>query len=166
MTLYTILIWALPAVIVLATVEALVLTFVARLTHSGRAYNWRSWAASVTDALARDYLVGAFVTVSLAAPLIGWAWTHRLTTVPLGSLASVAVLFVGQEFCYYWYHRAAHRVRWFWATHAVHHSPNQLNLSAAYRFGWTGKLSGTLAFFMLAPLLGMPPRIVLMLLSL
>ena len=57
-------------------------------------------------------------------------------------------------------------MRWFWCTHAVHHSPNQLNLSAAYRFGWTGKLTGTLAFFMLAPLLGMPPRIVLMLLSL
>jgi hypothetical protein len=74
--------------------------------------------------------------------------------------------FIGQEFCYYWYHRAAHRVRWFWCTHAVHHTPNQLNLSAAYRFGWTGKLTGSSLFFMLAPLLGMPPRIVLMLLSL
>ena len=41
-----------------------------------------------------------------------------------------------------------------------------MNLSAAYRFGWTGRLTGTLAFFMLAPLLGMPPRIILMLLSL
>ena len=74
--------------------------------------------------------------------------------------------FIGQEFCYYWYHRAAHRVRWFWCTHAIHHSPNQLNLSAAYRFGWTGRLTGSLLFFMLAPLLGMPPRIILMLLSL
>lgn len=57
-------------------------------------------------------------------------------------------------------------MRWFWCTHAIHHSPNDLNLSAAYRFGWTGRLTGTLAFFALAPLLGMPPRIVLMLLSL
>ena len=40
------------------------------------------------------------------------------------------------------------------------------SLSAAYRFGWTGRLTGSLAFFMLAPLLGMPPRIVLLLLSL
>ena len=45
MTLLTILTWSLPAVIVLATVEGLVLTFVAR-----RPYDWRSWAASLTDA--------------------------------------------------------------------------------------------------------------------
>lgn len=116
MTLFTILVWSLPAVIVLATVEGLVLTFVAR-----RAYDWRSYAASVTDAVVREYLVYALLPLSLATPLIELAWRHRLTTVPLGGFASFAVLFVGQEFSYYWYHRAAHRVRWFWATHAVHH---------------------------------------------
>ena len=166
MTLYTLLIWALPAVIVLATVEALVLTFVARLTHSGRAYNWRSWAASITDALARDYLVGAFVTVSLAAPLIGLAWAHRLATVPLGGLASVAVLFVGQEFCYYWSHRAAHRMRWFWATHAVHHSPNEFNLGIAYRFGVTGRIAGNSLFYVPLVWLGFSPQAVFTTLSL
>jgi sterol desaturase/sphingolipid hydroxylase (fatty acid hydroxylase superfamily) len=85
----------------------------------------------------------------------------RWTTGAAGSPASSV-----QEFCYYWYHRAAHRVRWFWCTHAIHHSPNQLNLSAAYRFGWTGKLTGTLLFFMLAPLLGMPPKVILLMLTL
>jgi sterol desaturase/sphingolipid hydroxylase (fatty acid hydroxylase superfamily) len=155
MTLYTILAWALPAVIVLATLEALVLTFVAR-----RAYNWRSWAASVTDALTRDYLVGAFVTVSLAGPVIGFAWRHRLTTIPLDTVTTFAVLFVGQEFCYYWYHRAAHRVRWFWATHAVHHSPNEFNLGIAYRFGVTGKLAGNALFYVPLIWLGFAPQAV------
>jgi sterol desaturase/sphingolipid hydroxylase (fatty acid hydroxylase superfamily) len=48
-------------------------------------------------------------------------------------------------------------VRWFWATHAVHHSPNELTLAAALRLGWTGKLAGNALFF--APLvwLGFPP---------
>ena len=166
MTLYTILIWALPAVIVLATLEALVLTFVARRTNTSRAYNWRSWAASVTDALARDYLVGAFLTVSFVAPLIGLAWAHRLTTVPLGGVASVALLFVGQEFCYYWYHRAAHRVRWFWATHAVHHSPNEFNLGIAYRFGVTGRIAGNALFYVPLIWLGFAPQAVFATLSL
>jgi sterol desaturase/sphingolipid hydroxylase (fatty acid hydroxylase superfamily) len=161
MTLYTILIWALPAVIVLATLEALVLTFVAK-----RAYNWRSWAASVTDALARDYLVGVFLTVSFVAPLIGLAWAHRLTTVPLGGVASVALLFVGQEFCYYWYHRAAHRVRWFWATHAVHHSPNEFNLGIAYRFGVTSRIAGNALFYVPLIWLGFAPQAVFATLSL
>ena len=95
-----------------------------------------------------------------------WFYAHRLFTLPMDHWTGWAACFIGQEFCYYWYHRAAHRVRWFWCTHAIHHSPNQLNLSAAYRFGWTGRLTGTLAFFMLAPLLGMPPRVILLMLTL
>jgi sterol desaturase/sphingolipid hydroxylase (fatty acid hydroxylase superfamily) len=154
-TLFTILAWSLPAVIALATVEGLILTFVAK-----RAYDWRSWAASATDALVREYVVYAFVSASLAGPLIEMAWQHRLTTVPLNGFASFAVLFLGQEFCYYWFHRAAHRVRWFWATHAVHHSPNEFNLGIAYRFGWTGRLAGNAVFFVPMIWLGFPPKAV------
>jgi sterol desaturase/sphingolipid hydroxylase (fatty acid hydroxylase superfamily) len=154
-TLSTVLTWSLPVVIVLATLEGLILTFVAR-----RAYDWRSWAASATDALVREYLVYAFVTVSLVGPLIELAWQHRLATVPLNGFVSFAVLFLGQEFCYYWFHRAAHRVRWFWATHAVHHSPNEFNLGIAYRFGWTGKLAGNALFYVPMIWLGFPPKAV------
>ena len=161
MTLFTVLKWSLPAVIVFATVEALLLTFLAR-----RPYNWRSYAASVTDALVREYLVYAFLSVSLVGPLIGLAWQHRLATVPLGGIASFTVLFIGQEFCYYWYHRAAHRVRWFWASHAVHHSPNEFNLGVAYRFGWTGKLAGNSLFFVPMIWLGFMPEAVFATLSL
>jgi len=155
MTLFTVLAWSLPAVIGLATAEGLILTFVVR-----RAYDWRSYAASVTDALMREYVVYALLSVSLAGPVIELAWKHRLATVPLGGLASFAALFVGQEFCYYWYHRAAHRVRWFWATHAVHHSSNEFNLGVAYRFGWTGRLAGNALFFVPMIWLGFAPRAV------
>ena len=155
MTLFTVLAWSLPAVIGLATAEGLILTFVVR-----RAYDWRSYAASVTDALMREYVVYALLSVSLAGPAIELAWKHRLATVPVGGLASFAALFVGQEFCYYWYHRAAHRVRWFWATHAVHHSSNEFNLGVAYRFGWTGRLAGNALFFVPMIWLGFAPRAV------
>jgi sterol desaturase/sphingolipid hydroxylase (fatty acid hydroxylase superfamily) len=160
MTLFTVLQWSLPAVIALATAEALILRFVLR-----RPYNWRSWAASVTDATVRDYLVNAFLAISLAGPLIDLAWRHRLTTVPLNGLATFAVLFVGQELSYYWFHRAAHRVRWFWATHAVHHSPNEFNLGVSYRFGWTGKLAGNALFYVPMIWLGFAPQAVFATLS-
>jgi sterol desaturase/sphingolipid hydroxylase (fatty acid hydroxylase superfamily) len=52
-------------------------------------------------------------------------------------------------------------VRWFWATHAVHHSPNELTLAAALRLGWTGKLSGSAIFFVPLVWLGFPPFAVL-----
>ena len=51
----------------------------------------------------------------------------------------------------------SHTARWFWAAHSVHHSPNQLNLSAAYRLGWFGKFTGTTLFFTPLVLLGFTP---------
>jgi len=151
----------LPAVIVLAAAEALVLTF-----WNKRAYDWRASLASLADALGREFIVYRFLPFGLAVPVVGWAWTHRLATLPLDAIGAFVLLFLGQELCYYWFHRASHRVRWFWATHAIHHSSNELNLSAAYRFGWTGRLSGSGIFY--APLvwLGFPPVAVFGVLSL
>jgi sterol desaturase/sphingolipid hydroxylase (fatty acid hydroxylase superfamily) len=133
-----------------ATLEGLVQTFVRRQT-----YDWRAYGASLADAVGRRAVDA--LGLSIAAPVLAWAHAHRVDTISLSTPAAFALLFVGQEFCYYWYHRAAHRVRWFWATHAVHHSPNELTLAAALRLGWTGKLTGTALFF--APLvwLGFPP---------
>jgi sterol desaturase/sphingolipid hydroxylase (fatty acid hydroxylase superfamily) len=152
MTLVQILQFALPAVIVIATLEALVLAFAMR-----RSYNWRAYFASLADALGRQYIVVPFLTLSLATPAIGSAWEHRLFTVPLDTAAAVAVLVIAQDFSYYWFHRCSHRVRWFWATHAVHHSSNELNLGASYRFGWTGRLTGTGIFYVPMIWLGFAP---------
>jgi len=150
--LITILRFALPGAIAIATLEALFLAVVMR-----KNYNWRAYFASLADALGREYIVMTFLTLSLAAPLIGFAYRHRLFTIPLDTAAAVVVLVIGQDFCYYWFHRASHRVRWFWATHAIHHSSTELNLAASFRFGWTGRLTGAGAFY--APLiwLGFPP---------
>ena len=142
-------------------IEAMVLS----LRNGWRHYDWKATGVSLADFLVREYPLRFLLPLAFWTDAMGWFWQHRLWTLPMDHWSGWAACFIGQEFCYYWYHRSAHRVRWFWCTHAVHHSPNQLNLSAAYRFGWTGKLTGTLAFFMLAPLLGMPPRTVLTLLS-
>ncbi len=143
---------ALLTVLVAATVEGFVLW-----RRGG--YDWRAWGATLGDVVGRRAVEA--LGLSLAAPVVAWAHAHRVTTLPLDGATAFALLFVGQEFCYYGYHRAAHRVRWFWATHAVHHSSNELNLMAALRLGWTGRLAGTALFF--APLiwLGFPPAAVL-----
>lgn len=86
-----------------------------------------------------------------------FAWQHRLFTIDLNNWWSISLLFISIEFCYYWYHRAAHQIRWLWATHAVHHSVQYFNLSAAYRLGWTGWLSGNMFFFMPLTWLGFQP---------
>ena len=156
-----ILLYALPVVIAIATLEGLIRAFLLK-----QDYNWRSSFASFCDAVLRTYLIEKYLVLSVAAPVLYFAYRHRIGSAPVGPLAGFAAVFLGQEFCYYWFHRAAHRVRWFWATHAVHHSPNELNFSAAYRLGLTGKLSGSALFF--APLLwlGLPPAAVFGTLSL
>jgi sterol desaturase/sphingolipid hydroxylase (fatty acid hydroxylase superfamily) len=160
-TLMQILTYSLPAVIVVATIEAVVIAFVMR-----RHYDWKAYLASLADALTRQYVVGVFLPLTIAAPVFTWAWQNRIATVPLTGFGAVVVLFLGQELCYYWFHRVSHRVRWFWATHAVHHSPNELNFAAAYRFGITGRLTGTTVFFAPMIWLGFPPWAVFTTLSL
>lgn len=145
-------------VLVAATLEGLVQTFVRH-----QAYDWRAYAASVADAVGRRAIDA--LGLSLAAPAFAWAYEYRLTDIALTTPAAIAVLFFGQEFFYYWYHRAAHRVRWFWATHSVHHSPNQLTLASAVRLGWTGKLTGTAVFFTPLVWLGFAPMAVVAVLA-
>ncbi|MBX3604473.1 MAG: sterol desaturase family protein [Piscinibacter sp.] len=124
----------------------------------GGRYDWRAFAATLGDVAGRRAIDA--LGLSLATPVLLWVHEHRLATLAPDNLANLALLFVGQEFCYYWHHRASHRVRWFWASHAVHHSPNELTLAAALRLGWTGKLGGAAVIF--APLvwLGFHPVVV------
>jgi sterol desaturase/sphingolipid hydroxylase (fatty acid hydroxylase superfamily) len=148
-------------VIAIAAAEAVYLAFVRK-----EAYDWRASLASLADFLVREFVVRRVLPLALATPFIAWAWQHRLTTVRLDTVSAFVLLFLGQELCYYWFHRASHRVRWFWATHAVHHSPEQLNLAASYRFGLTGRLTGSSLFYVPLIWLGFPPAAVFLTLSL
>jgi sterol desaturase/sphingolipid hydroxylase (fatty acid hydroxylase superfamily) len=151
--------YVLPFVLVASAIEGLMLS-----GKKGGRYDWKATGVSMLDLAGRQLL--SFLPLSLAAPVFALAWEHRIATVPLAGAWAFVALFLGQEFCYYWYHRAAHRVRWFWASHVVHHSPNELNLSAAYRLGWTGRLTGTTLFYTPLVVLGFPPELVLFTLTL
>ncbi|MBP8310151.1 MAG: sterol desaturase family protein [Burkholderiaceae bacterium] len=145
--------------LLISLLEALVLQ-----SRGPGAFDWSEAWLSIGDMIGRRLL--ALLPLSIATPVFAWAWSHRLFTIELDGVAEFLLLFVGLEFFYYWYHRTAHRVRFFWATHSVHHSPNQLTLSTAFRLGWTGKLTGTGLFFTPLALLGFDPKVVLTALSL
>ncbi|MBC7993643.1 MAG: sterol desaturase family protein [Rhizobacter sp.] len=152
------------AAVLLAVMAAAVTEGVVLSLRGRERYDWRAFAATVGDVVGRRAVDA--LGISLLAPLLLWAYDNRITTLTLDHLSAFVLLFIGQEFCYYGYHRAAHRVRWFWATHCVHHSPNQLTLAAALRLGWTGKLSGSALFFLPLVWLGFSPAAVLATVSL
>jgi len=70
------------------------------------------------------------------------------------------VAFVLDDLAYYAFHRSAHRVRWFWASHVIHHSSRHYNLSTALRQSWTGFFSANFLFRLPLFLIGFPPAMV------
>ncbi|HEV7350133.1 sterol desaturase family protein [Telluribacter sp.] len=74
-------------------------------------------------------------------------------------------LFFADDFSYYWFHRTSHGVRYFWASHVVHHSSQYYNLGTALRQTWTGNLSGSFIFYLWMPLLGFNPVDILLMMS-
>ncbi len=106
----------------------------------------------------------SFVPLSLVGVIWFYAFDNRLFDLPTGAWWYIPLLFLGVEFFYYWFHRLSHEIRWLWATHSVHHSIEEMNFLAAYRFGWTGRISmGGLVYAPLC-LIGFPPtHIVIML---
>src|SRR6185312_14806385 len=108
--------WAMPVVAAAIATEIAWYLLVQR-----RVYPWREMAASV--AIRIMHIPLRFLTPLVVGPAAYFAWSHRLVTVPLDTAWGVALLVLGEEFVYYWAHRAGHEVRWVWASHVVHHTP-------------------------------------------
>lgn len=120
-----------------------------------RAYPWREMLSSVAIYVLRTpaKLLRPFVVL----PLAYLAWSHRLTSIPLDTVWGIAVLFLGVELAYYWMHRCSHEVRWLWASHVVHHTPEQIHLASAFRLGVTELFSGNWLFYFPLYVLGLNP---------
>ncbi|MFC5526148.1 sterol desaturase family protein [Rhodanobacter ginsengisoli] len=131
---------------------------VARLGYDGRGA-WASVAIGIgnilSGVLGALVLGGLFLAVSRLAP-VHW---------PIRDWRVWAVGFVAVEFAYYWFHRSSHTVRWIWATHAVHHTPEQMTLLSAVRLGWTNLFSFGWVFYLPLLLAGFDPRMVFALLA-
>jgi len=95
--------------------------------------------------------------LSAAFFLAVFALVQPLRLADLGwSFAVLALCFVLDDFLYYWWHRASHRVRWLWADHVNHHSSQHYNLSTALRQPWTGALTPGILFRLPLVILGFP----------
>lgn len=57
---------------------------------------------------------------------------NLLAEIPM-SFPLTMILFLIMDFAAYWYHRLAHGSRIFWASHVVHHSSNNFNLTVGIR---------------------------------
>tara|TARA_R110002020_G_scaffold135207_9_gene301963 strand:+ start:2621 stop:3547 length:927 start_codon:yes stop_codon:yes gene_type:complete len=148
-----ILAWAAPLFVICVALEWL---FVHRKKWAGR-YETRDAFASMTMGignLATDLLFGF---ISLGVLLLAW----RFRLFDLGhSLPIIILALIAQDFVYYWKHRIAHRVRWFWTAHVVHHSSEHYNLTTALRQPWNNHFTGHILLSVPLVLLGFHPLLI------
>ncbi|MCH8497035.1 MAG: sterol desaturase family protein [Marinobacter sp.] len=111
----------------------------------------------------KNFMLGAGYQITellfaglLAFPVYALAYHYRLLDLEL-SLATAVLTFIGVDFCFYWMHRASHRMRWFWAAHVVHHSSERFNFSTAMRQNATNIFNGNWLFYVPLALIGFNP---------
>lgn len=101
---------------------------------------------------ATDILTGLLI-----AQLYLWWFDWRLFDIEM-SVSAFLLLVVLQDFFYYWFHRASHRIRWMWAAHVVHHSSERMNFSTAFRQSLMYPLAGMWIFWLPLVIIGFDPK--------
>ncbi len=94
-----------------------------------------------------------------------WVYDHRIVSVPFNIWTALPLFFL-LEFCYYWFHRCSHRVRWFWCAHVVHHSGHHMSLSTAMRQSLLYSVTGYWVFFLPLMWIGLSPELTMALYAL
>ncbi|MBD8514229.1 sterol desaturase family protein [Photobacterium sp. CAU 1568] len=134
-----------------------------RLRQEGsQDYNWKELACNLT--LAGLHQSADLIATLLLMPFFLWLYQYRLFDIQM-SLATVALAFLLQDFCYYWFHRASHHINWLWASHIVHHSSQHMNFTTAFRQSLTYPVSGMWIFWLPLILIGYPPATVVLIVS-
>lgn len=119
-------------------------------------YSLKDSMASMT--LGASYvLLEVVVNALFVYAVLDWVYSYRVMTISMNAWTFL-LLFVLVDFLFYVYHYTAHKVRWFWATHVVHHASEHMNFTTAGRQSTLYAFSGLFLFFLPAALLGFAPE--------
>lgn len=148
-------------ILVLTRFVVMALEMVLIRTHLVRGhYTWKDTLASI-GMRAGNYATNVLLAGATAV-VFAFIYQFRLLDIPMNSVYAWAVIVVLDDFAYYWFHRASHECRFWWAAHVNHHSSQEYNLSTAIRQPWTGVLAGTWIPWFPLLLIGFPPEMVLL----
>jgi sterol desaturase/sphingolipid hydroxylase (fatty acid hydroxylase superfamily) len=156
--LSNLLIYSIPAFLALLVLE-LAWTRRHRAERGLLGYERRDTLASLTMGIG-NVIISAFTTLGAIAV---WELAHRHRVVDVTVAPPViagVLLFLGEDLCYYVFHRTHHHVRLLWVAHVHHHSSQYFNLSTALRQPWFTPLTGPWFWIPLA-LVGFTPPMIL-----
>lgn len=144
--------FAIPIFVITVIIEA-ILTVKVKLVN----YEYKDALTSIVMGLGNVGI--GLITKGVILTLFLWFYNFRFFTIPVSWWSGFILLFA-EDFVYYWNHRIAHESRLFWASHVVHHSSQQYNLSTALRQTWTGSFY-TFIFWLPLIIIGFHPIMVL-----
>ncbi len=99
-------------------------------------FTWSLAADTATNFITLALYAGIGFLLYAALYVSAFFFLHQFAIWDIGiSWATVIICVVLADLAYYWEHRFLHRVGIAWATHTVHHSSPNFNISVAYRFG-------------------------------
>ncbi len=148
------LVHAIPAFIILIILEVIFAVKTQR-----ELYEVKDAATSI--ALGLGNLISGIFTKTLILFVFYFLYQFRIFTIPWTAWWAWVLIFIADDLSYYWFHRVSHSVRFFWASHVVHHSSEKYNLAAALRQTWTGNITGSFLFWSWMPLVGFEPAMIL-----
>jgi len=126
--------------------------------RTGRGYDLAALGGTLGTALGQG--ISRALTYGLMFGGLLAAYTLAPFKWSLDQWQTWVVGFFVLEFFYYWQHRFSHTIRWFWTSHAVHHSTNEFTLPAATRLGWTSTLTGSWLVFVPMAMMGFHPILI------
>ncbi len=106
----------------------------------------------------------ALMFLLVTGVVFDWAYGLRAFDIPVNAATAVPI-FIAVEFCFYWFHRASHRVRWFWTAHVPHHSGEVMNFTTAMRQSLLNAFVCSWVFYLPLAFLGIPPAVIFFCLS-
>lgn len=145
---------ALPAFIILAIAESIALSLEHKNNETKR---------NVLASLGIGIIFIPFSFFSKGFLLFVYSFLYEFRVIHIAHFTwwIWAICFIGEDFSYYWYHRACHSIRLLWATHLVHHSSETYNFFASFRQSWFGNINGSFLFWVWMPLAGFTPEMIL-----
>eukprot|EP01084_Bolivina_argentea_P001228 2262_1 len=120
-------IYCFPSFVLMGTVELIMCYWMGHIKH---VYRVNDTINSISLGMIQQ-LFGALMLPFLY-PIYHTLYEYRFFNIPNNWQSTLAVLLL-VDFLYYWAHRFGHKCNLLWASHSIHHSSENFNLSTALR---------------------------------
>lgn len=95
-------------------------------------YDLPETSANIVSSVLYKSADALYIIVFVGA-MAAWVQAHGLQLTIEYHWYTYVLIFIAQDFCFYLFHVVAHKMRFAWVSHKIHHSSNHFNFGVALR---------------------------------